>query len=100
MTELEKLRVLLPHWITHNREHGVEFVRWAEALEKEGSGEIAEALREAVAAAEEVTARLEHSLALAGGPLEGPSGHAHSHEGHDHTHTHHHHHDHDGHHEH
>ncbi len=88
MTDLEKLRVLLPHWITHNREHGAEFVRWAEELEKSGAQDVARALREAVAAAEEVTARLEQCLELAGGPLEGHGGHEHGH------HHHHHHHDH------
>jgi len=30
MNELDKLRVLIPHWIEHNREHAEEFRRWAE----------------------------------------------------------------------
>lgn len=30
MTEQEKLRALLPHWIEHNTEHASEFRRWAE----------------------------------------------------------------------
>jgi len=30
MTEQEKLRALLPHWIEHNTEHESEFRRWAE----------------------------------------------------------------------
>ncbi len=30
MNELEKLRVLIPHWIEHNAEHGDEFRTWAE----------------------------------------------------------------------
>ena len=30
MNELEKLRVLLSHWIEHNEEHAAEFRRWAE----------------------------------------------------------------------
>ena len=29
-TDLEKLQVLLPHWIEHNTEHTAEFRRWAE----------------------------------------------------------------------
>jgi hypothetical protein len=28
--EIEKLRVLLPHWIEHNAEHAAEFRKWAE----------------------------------------------------------------------
>jgi hypothetical protein len=30
MNEVEKLRVLIPHWIEHNQEHAAEFRRWAE----------------------------------------------------------------------
>ena len=30
MTDLQKLRVLLPHWIEHNAEHAAEFREWAE----------------------------------------------------------------------
>jgi hypothetical protein len=29
MNELEKLRVLIPHWIEHNEEHAEEFRHWA-----------------------------------------------------------------------
>ena len=28
-SDLEKLQVLLPHWIEHNTEHAAEFRRWA-----------------------------------------------------------------------
>jgi hypothetical protein len=30
MNETDKLRVLIPHWIEHNKEHADEFRRWAE----------------------------------------------------------------------
>lgn len=30
MNELDKLRVLIPHWIEHNEEHAHEFRQWAE----------------------------------------------------------------------
>lgn len=90
MTDLEKLRVLLPHWITHNREHGEEFKRWAEDIEKAGHKEVAGALKRAIEATKEATGMLEHCLELAGGPLEkGPGG--------DHPHHHHHPHRHHGH---
>jgi len=29
MEEIEKLRVLIPHWIEHNGEHAAEFRQWA-----------------------------------------------------------------------
>jgi hypothetical protein len=30
MNEVEKLRVLLSHWMEHNDEHAAEFRRWAD----------------------------------------------------------------------
>jgi hypothetical protein len=30
MNEIEKLRMLIPHWIEHNNEHAEEYRRWAE----------------------------------------------------------------------
>ncbi len=88
MNDIEKLRVLLPHWITHNREHGGEFGSWSEKVRGAGAShadEIAAQLDKAVTACDEVTQALEKAMELAGGPL-------------DHTHTHHHGHDHHHHH--
>ena len=36
MNEIEKLRVLVPHWIEHNAEHAHEFRIWAERAKKAG----------------------------------------------------------------
>jgi hypothetical protein len=30
MNDTQKLRVLIPHWIEHNKEHAEEYLRWAE----------------------------------------------------------------------
>ncbi|MCK5006457.1 MAG: CooT family nickel-binding protein [Spirochaetales bacterium] len=30
MKDTDKLRVLLSHWVEHNEEHAVEFLRWAD----------------------------------------------------------------------
>ncbi len=32
---IDKLRILLPHWAEHNREHAVEMRRWQAIIEKE-----------------------------------------------------------------
>ena len=32
MNDVEKLRLLLPHWIEHNGEHAEEFRGWAERV--------------------------------------------------------------------
>jgi hypothetical protein len=72
MSEQDKLRVVLPHWIEHNAEHANEFRLWAKlAGEAEADIEVAaaqmEAANEALAAA----------LVKLGGPLEQPAGRPH-----------------------
>jgi len=41
-TDLDKLRVLLPHWIEHNAEHADEFRLWAEKAQSSGRADVAE----------------------------------------------------------
>ena len=48
VTDLEKLRVLLPHWVEHNAEHAAEFRQWAER-----AGEAGEDIRAAAKALEQ-----------------------------------------------
>ncbi|WP_339137112.1 MAG: hypothetical protein WGN25_03925 [Candidatus Electrothrix sp. GW3-4] len=94
MNDLEKLRVMLPHWIGHNQGHGGEFAQWAEKITSD-SPEVAQLLRDAVQSLQEAQSSLEEALEKAGGPLEepgGPSGHGT--QGHDHSHEHGHHHQH------
>lgn len=80
MNELDKLRVLIPHWIEHNEEHAREFRQWAE---KAGMAEAdillaAERMRH-------VNEPLMNALEKLGGalPIE------HHHHSHDHAHHHH-----------
>ena len=77
-TTIEKLRILLPHWIEHNRSHGAEFIQWAASARTEGSGSLA-ALLDQAAANMAVTDEL---LRKAGTEVGGPC------EAHDHTHDH------------
>jgi hypothetical protein len=42
MTDLDKLRALLPHWIEHNAEHAAEFRRWADRARATGQEETAD----------------------------------------------------------
>jgi hypothetical protein len=77
MDQLEKLQILLPHWIEHNQGHAEECRKWATDVE---NNEVQLNLNAALAAMELVTAHLEKALAAAGGP------------GVDTGHTHHHHH--------
>lgn len=79
LSDMEKLRILLPHWIEHNRGHENDFLEWAakcrEADQPKTSILIIEALV-GLKAAEEALARALDSL---GGPLPGQDHHHHDH---------------------
>ncbi len=88
MNDLDKLRVMLPHWIEHNQSHGAEFSQWADKL-KGDAPEVAALLTKAVTSLTDAQAGLEEALAKAGGSL---ADHGHDHGGHHHSGGHHHHH--------
>jgi len=44
MNDLEKLHVLLPHWIEHCAEHADELRSWADSMRHSGQVEVAERL--------------------------------------------------------
>lgn len=79
MDQLEKLRVLLPHWIEHNQGHAEECGKWAAQTD---SRDVQSHLNAALAAMEVVTGHLEKALAAAGGRK--------ADEQHEHHHHHHH----------
>ena len=83
MDVIEKLRVMLPHWIEHNRGHGKEFSQWAEQLAATDS-ELADQLFRAVHSLEEAHQALEQALVLTGGPEDDSAGHEHHHHHHHH----------------
>jgi hypothetical protein len=62
--EVEKLRVLIPHWIEHNEEHASELQRWA--------GLTTEASQDILTAAESMM-RVNRALATALERLGGPT---------------------------
>ncbi len=88
MTDREKLRVMLPHWVEHNRSHEAEFLKWAALAANAGENELARLLQEAVAGLKAADKALGRALELVGGAAE--SGHHHHHH---HGDGHHHHHD-------
>ena len=65
MTEKDKLRALLPHWIEHNAEHAADFSLWAGR-----AGEAGTDIEAAAAQMEAVNDALAAALAKLGGPLE------------------------------
>ena len=70
MNEVEKLRVLIPHWIEHNEEHANEFRRWAET-----AGQTTSELLSAAEALQQVNRILANALEKLGGALHHPHMH-------------------------
>ncbi len=69
-TELDKLRILLPHWIKHNDEHAVQFREWAEKTrqaDQVGAARDIWAASEALIGANQA---LTAALETLGGPLD------------------------------
>ena len=81
MNDLEKLRVILPHWIEHNIGHSLEFAKWSKALNSSGEQEIARLLEKAEAFLRDADSVLKEALTRAGGELnEGDHHHPHHHD--------------------
>jgi len=87
MTDIEKLRVLLPHWLEHNASHADDYRAWIERLTAAGEPHAAEHLAAAVEKLEGVNHDLDALLMQLGGALE-TGEHTHLHEQHDHQHGH------------
>lgn len=81
-TNLEKLRILLPHWVEHSHSHQEEFKKWVEIARAEGQAEAATEIDKALALMADTDQALEKALELLGGKVG------------EHHHHHHHHHDH------
>ena len=79
MDNTDKLRVLIQHWIDHNKGHVEEFENWRVKMEEEGQEPTAASITAAVEKMAEVNAELGKALHSLGGPLEGHEKHHHSH---------------------
>ena len=78
-SEIEKLRILLPHWIEHNNSHVAEFVKWQQVVAGVAGDAAVQRLAEAVAALGQAGQALDEALVELGGPLEGEGHHHHHH---------------------
>jgi len=84
VNEMEKLRVLLPHWLEHSKSHAAEFTKWAQAAGELGENEVAALISQAVAALQKADKSLLQALEKVGGPLEDHHHHHHRHSGSEH----------------
>lgn len=76
-SDIEKLRILLPHWIEHNNSHVAEFVKWQQAVAGATGDAAVQRLAEAVEALGKAGQALDAALVELGGPLEGEGHHHH-----------------------
>lgn len=88
MGNTDKIKILLQHWIDHNKEHAGEYSKWQESMVDDGHGELAGYIGAAIREMSRVNEYLEKALEEAGGSVEDDGGHSH---GHGHGHHHHHH---------
>jgi hypothetical protein len=82
MDNVEKLRVLLQHWIDHNKGHVEEFEKWQKMMADEGQSHLAQHIANAVSIMAKVNDELDKALAEAGGPSEDEHHHHHHHHHH------------------
>ena len=83
MDSIEKLRVLLKHWIDHNGGHVEEFDKWRSTMTDENRDSMADALNRAITQMDEVSATLQAALDEIGGA---PDSSDHDHHNHHHHH--------------
>ena len=60
--ERAKLRVILSHWVEHNREHSQEFSEWAVKAKSLGEAEVGEEMLRAAQAMDESSDFLTQAL--------------------------------------
>ena len=82
MDNLEKLRILLQHWIDHNGGHVDEFKKWQTIMSAEGQDKIAAFMGEAISQMDKVSETLAVALNTCGGPAESGGEHHHHHHHH------------------
>lgn len=76
-SDLEKLQMLLAHWLEHNESHGSEYLKWAEVARQGGHTTAAELIEQAVDLLKKADGSLQKALESVGGP-----GHGHHHHHH------------------
>ncbi len=76
-SDLEKLRILLDHWIDHNHSHEAEMDKWQKVAAASNQEKAAAHIREAIAGMKETDKALAKALEALGGQIEGHQHHHH-----------------------
>ncbi len=61
-TDVEKLRILIEHWIEHNEEHADEFGKWAERARASGNEAVHDDILKAIEKLRDANANLRAAL--------------------------------------
>ena len=61
-TDMEKLQILINHWIEHNEEHANEFMKWAERAKSAGNEDIYDDILKAIEKLREANVNLRAAL--------------------------------------
>jgi len=78
-SDLEKLQMLLTHWLQHNESHGSEYLKWAEVARQDGHATTAEFIEQAVDFLKKADKSLGKALESVGGPSKEYQHHHHHH---------------------
>ena len=76
-SKIEKLRLLLTHWLQHNEDHGKEYAKWAAVAREAGESSAAECIEQAVELLAKADRAFENALTSVGGPGKGHQHHQH-----------------------
>ena len=79
-TDIEKLQMLLNHWLQHNQSHGREYAKWAAVARQAGHSKAAQYIEQAVDLLTEADKVFEKALAAVGGPVNKDQHHHHHHD--------------------
>jgi hypothetical protein len=81
-SDIEKLQMLITHWLQHNESHGKEYAKWAAVARQAGYPTTAERIEQAVDLLAKADKALEKALESVGGPSKGqqPNHHHHHHD--------------------
>jgi len=63
-SDLEKLKILLPHWVVHNEQHGGDYGRWLEKAKLLGLEKVADELRRVIDSVKHVNEHLASAAQL------------------------------------
>jgi len=76
-SDVEKLQMLLDHWLQHNESHGKEYAQWAQVAREAGHPAAAGYIEEAVDLLAKADKAFEKALQSVGGPRKGQPHHHH-----------------------